>query len=102
MQQVPLGRKAAVSCAVEKALPPIPGSVESNRKPQSASAPQGITEKKTDEHDLEEADLGLPRVAQMQRCEQDGEEKRSRPESDAGGQGKLNISAQQKFLEESH
>ncbi len=46
MQEVSLGGEAAIRCAVEETLSPIPGSVKAYREPQGAGSPQGENRRK--------------------------------------------------------
>jgi hypothetical protein len=58
------------------------------RKPQGAGAPQGVAEEKADEHNLKQANLSFPGIAQVQGGKREGQEKRGGPKAHAGRQKK--------------
>ena len=73
---------AAVSDAEQKGLRPIPRSVEADRPPERASAPQGKAEDEADEARGEEAERTLAGVARVAQAEDEGEKRRGDPEAD--------------------
>ena len=83
-KKMPLHSRAAVCCAIEIRLRPIPTCVATDCPPQRAGAPEGVAEDKADENDLRDAYDVFALVGEMQRAEKKGEDGGGDPEGDAG------------------
>src|SRR6516165_2667627 len=86
-------RSAAVRDSVEICLCPVPGSVESNRKPKVAAPPKQKAEQETAQEQVQNPKPGLSRVVEVAVSEDRGRHDRGGPEPDTSGQPVQKVAA---------
>lgn len=88
-QQVSGRNHSTVGNRIEEGLPPIPGSVESDCKPQIPGAPQSQAEEKTNESGEQNSIPAFAGILAMNQAKRAGKQQRRRPESDSPGKREL-------------